>query len=244
MMASKTTLAAAQVKAKSAQMIHKERQTAAEEAAAKLMECQLAEERARTKQETAEIRLESLSFQGVSLEEEAATKTRDAAEAAAMGSLLWEEATLELAAAERGDKVIAAQSQDEAVRQAALAEARKRAIAELEESGQDDSVQVSQATDAARIAWLKDYGAGPPVDESQTASAAGDAPLRRSDSRTVKKFGGSSQFGGSMLKRRSFDMLVLFYELIGFARADAGVCLTAMRTWCLQRQCLNRLSCR
>lgn len=202
MMTSKTTLAAAQVKVKSAQMIRKERQTAAEEAAAKLKECQLAEERARTKQGTAEIRLESLSLQVVSLEEEAASKTRDAAEAAAMGSLLWEEATLELAAAERGDKASAAQSQDEAVRQAALAEARKRAMAELEELGQDDSVQVSQATDAARIAWLKDYGAGPPVDESRTASAAGDAPLRRSESRTLKKSGGSSQFGGSMLKRR------------------------------------------
>ncbi len=204
MMTSNAALSAAQLKVKSARLNHMEKQSAAEEATAKLLECQLAEERARIDQETAELKLQSLSCQTVALDAEAAKTTKEAAEAAATGSLQWEEATLELAAAERGEKVSADQSQDEATRQAAMAEARRRAMAELEDSVQDDSLQVSQATDAARIAWLKDYGAGPLVADSGTGSAVGSdrAPtLRRSESKTVS----SSKMGGPMLKRRQVN---------------------------------------
>jgi len=156
MVASSNNLAVAQLKIKSAQLQQAEKQKTLEESAAKLLEAQLADERATVNQQSAELKIQQLKEQVVSLEESATQTSKEASEAAANGSLQWQRATAALEAAERGEKEVADQYEDEAARQAALTEARKRALAELDEAD-EDAVQVSQASDSARTAWLKDY---------------------------------------------------------------------------------------
>ena len=171
MVAHSNNFVAAQLKVKSSELAQAEKQKTLEEAAAKLLQCQLADELATMNQSSTELRIKQLVGHIHSLEELAVQTTNEATEAAAKGSLKWQEATAALEAAEQGEKEVADQYADEAARQAALAEARERALAELDEA-EEDAAQATQASDAARIAWMDAYFS-PPDGESAQPKANG-----------------------------------------------------------------------
>jgi hypothetical protein len=159
MMTSSSNLASAQLKVKAAQLSYNESQTSLEQASAQLLECTLAEERARLNQQAAESKIQSLGEEIVVLEATSKQISEEAAEAAATAALAYEDASLLLMAAERGEKEVTGLLQDAEARKAVLEAARQRAQTEMEENT-DDAGKAAQASiqdDASRIAWIKDY---------------------------------------------------------------------------------------
>jgi len=93
LIAQSNNFVAAQLKVKSSELAQAEKQKTLEEAAAKLLQTQLADELATMNQSSAELRIKQLVGHIHSLEELAVQTTNEATEAAAKGSLKWQEAT-------------------------------------------------------------------------------------------------------------------------------------------------------